>query len=420
MYHLGERNFRLATKPAAEARLWVQSGFAGGIQPWWHHLGAVQEDRRMFATAEPLWRWHEKHQRFLVDRLPVATVGMLWSQRNMDFFGRDAGAALVDEPWNGCAQALLRARIPYVPVHIDDIERVSRELGLTVLVLPNLGAMSDSQAAAIRAFVAGGGNLLATGLTSACDEWGEARPDLALADLFGASLDAAHFARSAARRLQLAQTWQQTYLRLPTEGRHEVLAGFANTDLLAFGGVLEPLRVAADANVALTYVPPVPVSPPEDVWMREPRTTIAALILRTTAGGARIAYLPADIDRRFARDQLPDHGALLAGLTRWAARDDLPFTVSGAGLVDCKLWKQGERLILHVVNLNNANTWRTPVHELTPIGPLRVRLRSGTRGRLRARSLVDGTQRPLRRSKDGWIEIAIERVLDHEVLVLES
>jgi hypothetical protein len=420
MYHLGENNFRLAMKPEPEVRLWALEAFAGGIQPWWHHVGAVQEDRRMFATAEPLFRWHEQHQDYLLDRRPVANVGVLWSQRNMDFFGRDAGAALVDEPWNGCAQALLRARIPYVPVHIDDIERVSRELGLTVLVLPNLGAMSDSQAAAIRAFVAGGGNLLATGLTSACDEWGEARPDLALADLFGASLDAAHFARSAARRLQLAQTWQQTYLRLPTEGRHEVLAGFANTDLLAFGGVLEPLRVAADANVALTYVPPVPVSPPEDVWMREPRTTIAALILRTTAGGARIAYLPADIDRRFARDQLPDHGALLAGLTRWAARDDLPFTVSGAGLVDCKLWKQGERLILHVVNLNNANTWRTPVHELTPIGPLRVRLRSGTRGRLRARSLVDGTQRPLRRSKDGWIEIAIERVLDHEVLVLES
>ena len=33
MYHLGEHNFRLATKPAGEVRLWAASGFAGGIQP---------------------------------------------------------------------------------------------------------------------------------------------------------------------------------------------------------------------------------------------------------------------------------------------------------------------------------------------------------------------------------------------------
>ena len=136
MYHLGEHNFRLAAKPVPEARLWVVEGFAGGVQPWWHHLGATQEDRRMFATAEPLWRWHEAHEAALIGRKPIATVGLVWSQRNMDFFGRDDAGALVEDPWNGFTQALVRARIPYVPVHIDDIERVSAELGLHVLILP--------------------------------------------------------------------------------------------------------------------------------------------------------------------------------------------------------------------------------------------------------------------------------------------
>ena len=54
---------------------------------------------------------------------PVATVGVVWSQRNTDFFGRDAAAELVDAPYTGFMHALVRARIPYLPIHADDIDR---------------------------------------------------------------------------------------------------------------------------------------------------------------------------------------------------------------------------------------------------------------------------------------------------------
>ena len=30
------------------------AGIAGGIQPWWHHVAAYHEDRRMYRTAEPV------------------------------------------------------------------------------------------------------------------------------------------------------------------------------------------------------------------------------------------------------------------------------------------------------------------------------------------------------------------------------
>ena len=64
-----------------------------------------------------------------------------------------------------------------------------------LLVLPNLGAMSDAQVASVRRFVERGGGLLATGESSLFNEWGDPRPDFALADLFGAHVD-----RPAARR----------------------------------------------------------------------------------------------------------------------------------------------------------------------------------------------------------------------------
>ena len=64
--------------------------------------------------------------------------------------------------------------------------------------------------------------------------------------------------------------------------------------------------------------------------MRAPKTDIPGLVLNTR-GNARVAYLPADIDRRFGRDNLPDHGNLLANIVRWAAGGRIPLEVEGRG-----------------------------------------------------------------------------------------
>ncbi len=169
----GEVSFRLSSKPPLEARMWMLEGIAGGIQPWWHHVGAYHEDRRMYNTAQPVFQWHKANERYLINRTPVAKVGVVWSQRNTDYFGRDAARTLVDLPYFGITEALLRARIPYLPVHADD---VAKEPGkFAVLILPNIGVLSDSQCALIRKHVEGGGSLIATGATSLFDEWGNTR-----------------------------------------------------------------------------------------------------------------------------------------------------------------------------------------------------------------------------------------------------
>jgi len=165
-------------------------------------------------------------------------------------------------------------------------------------------------------------------------------------------------------------------------------------------------------------VPAFPIYPPETAWMREPKTDIPALILSTAAGGGRTAFLPADLDRRFARDNLPDHGDLLANLVRWASKGDIPLAVEGAGLVDCHVYHQSGRLVLHLVNLTSAGTWRQPVHELIPIGPLRIRVRlpGDVRG-ASARLLVSG-KAVTSATTAGWSRLDVESILDHEVIVI--
>jgi hypothetical protein len=435
MYQAGTPTFRLAAKPAPEARLWMLEGFAGGIQPWWHHVGAWQEDRRQFRTAEPVMRWHEANERYLVDRTPVATVGVVWSQRNTDFFGRDDAEQTVDLPARGWMNALVGARIPYLPVHVDHLARNAAQF--RVLVLANLGAMTDGQVAEIRRFVARGGGLVATGQSSLCNEWGDLRADFALADLFGAHLPEKHGWRDDATRRRWAAQSDHTYLRLtpafgarvdgphaPTEAapvgtRHAVLDGFDETDLLGFGGTLQTLRVEPTAQVLATFVPAFPVYPPELVWMREPKTDIPGLILHERPGAGRVAYLPADLDRRFGRDNLPDHGRLLANLVRWAARDEMPLTVDGPGFVDCHLYRQAGRLILHLVNLTSAGTWRAPVSELIPVGPLRVAVRLPAEVTGRNVRLLVANRTVKTETTGGWSRFAVESILDHEVAVIE-
>ncbi|PYP76627.1 MAG: Tat pathway signal protein [Gemmatimonadetes bacterium] len=434
MYQIGTPMFRLATKPPAEARAWMLAGFAGGIQPWWHHVSAYHEDRRMYRTAEPMMHWHRENERYLVDRTPVASVGLVWSQRSVDFYGRDAGEELTELPLRGWMHALVRARIPHVPIHVDQIGEIGA--GISVLVLPNLGALADAQVAAIRRFVERGGALIATGQTSLFDEWGDARSDFALADLFGASrAESTTPARTASERLRSTAA-AQTYLRLTPElragvdgphvvsepratgTRHPVLAGFAQTDILAYGGSLEPLRVAAGASVLATFIPAFPAFPPETAWMREPRTEIPGLVVNEQ-GGRRVAFMPADLDRRYAIDNLPDHGDLLANLVRWAAGDSIPLRVEGPGLLDVELYRQSDRLVLHVVNLTGAGSWRAPMEEIIPVGPVDVRLRDPARKPSRmVRWRVGGrTERAV--AHDGWLRFTLPVVREHELALIE-
>jgi hypothetical protein len=434
MYQAGEPTFRVASKPEPEVRMWAVAGFAGGIQPWWHHIGAYHEDRRQYRTAESLFRWHEANEQYLVNRRPIATVGIVWTKDNVDFYGRDDAEARVALPQRGVRQALIQARIPYVPLHADHVDRDAD--GLSLLILPNLGAMSETQCASIRRFVERGGGLIATGESSRYDEWGDPRPDFGLADLFGVRGAGVHHG-SAGDADPSWESWaRHSYLRLTPElrsgvygpqigtepvggsTRHPALRGFDETDILPFGGRLEVVRAEPTAIVPLAFVPPFPIYPPETSWMRDPTTALPGLVLNELPGGGRVAYLPADVDRCYGRDNLPDHGQLLANLTRWTARDRIPLRVEGAALVECHLYQQPGRLILHLVNLSNPGAWRQALHELIPVGPLRVavQLPEGIDGQsarmLVAGSTVDSTV------AGGWATFEAPTVLDHEVVVV--
>jgi hypothetical protein len=152
--------------------------------------------------------------------------------------------------------------------------------------------------------------------------------------------------------------------------------------------------------------------------MREPKTDIPGLILNSKSGNGRIAFMPADIDRQFGRYNLPDHGNLIANLVRWASKENIPLTVECPGLIDCNIFHQSGRLVVHLVNLTSAGTWRQPVDEFIPVGPVKVRVKlpKDIRGK-GVNTLVSG-QKITSGIENGWIQFTVNTITDHEVVVI--
>lgn len=431
-YQLGSPAFRLASMPKLEVRLWSSAGFAGGIQPWWHHIGSMHEDRRQYTTAEPIFRWHEANEDVLVDRVLTPDVGVVWSQQNHDYFGRAVARERTMAPYRGIVKALDRHAVPYVPLHADDV--ATARVRVDVIILPNVGGLSDEHVGHIRAFVEAGGSVIATGETSVATDNGDARPDLALAVLFGV-----HRAEGSHGGIETPdgniENWSRhTYLRLapevrggvygprdatasaPEAVRHPILAGLDETDTLPFGGYLPAMRVAPDVTVLATFIPDFPIYPPETAWMRTPVTDLPAITVRTHPKGGKLIWFVADVDRCFAREDQFEHALLIANAVRYALDGKLKVSLSGThGVVTAEHYRQGGRHILHLNNRLILSRVPGRQYDLVPVGPVEVRVRDVVADAVSLR--VRGGTVPARRDGDVLV-FTVPEVLDHEVAVI--
>ncbi|MFC7620138.1 beta-galactosidase trimerization domain-containing protein [Microlunatus sp. GCM10028923] len=431
-YQLGRPAFRVAAMPQAEVRCWATAGFAGGIQPWWHHIGACHDDRRQYRTAAPLFGWHRDNLDVLIDRTPVADLGIVWSQRNHDLAGQDRAAERTLDPYRGVTRALNGAGLTSLPIPAEDLDRAAGRFA--ALVLPNLVVLSDDQLAAITRYVEQGGSVIATGDTGRLDENGRERADSGLAELFGIRTGTGIQGDLGSADPSIETHARHTYLRLtpelrgsvegpvdpaapvPAGQRHPVLAGLDETDLIPFGGLLREHRVDQGTQVLATFVPDFPIFPPETSWMRTPSTDLPGIVVRETPAGGRLVWLLADLDRCYARDQQPDHALIIGNAARWAVAEPT-LIIDGDGRVNANLYRQQDRLVLHLTNRTVTATVPGRQDRLVPAGPVTVRLRTPGRPSATATLRVRGGEVPVAADGD-LLTFTVPEVLDHEVVTL--
>lgn len=413
-YVRGDRSFRLASNPAEETRMWMIEGFAGGISPWFHHIGGSQNDRRQFETPIPLFNWHSHNEQYLYNRHDLANVGLVWNQTNADFYGRDNMREKSALPWRGFSHALAKARIPFLPINASDISKYSKRL--KTLILADIAILTDNQIEAVCDFVKCGGNLIMTGITATLDCDGNPSSNDKLWKLLGLKLTDKNLGVFS----EVNKDWEHysthTYFRLPSL-RHDILDGFENTDIIPFGGGLRIVESTGSLEPLISYIPAFPIYPPEFCWIREDLDEIKTIFAGKLESGARVVYLAADIDRCFGRGALPDHGRLLANAVKWVSNGTLPIKVEGPGYIDCKLYKQDDKIIIHLVNLSGCNS-SGYCDEYLPVGPITVTVDSQDIKASKALLTVSDGQVPIS-SSNGKLVFQIDKVIDHEMVVLE-
>jgi hypothetical protein len=410
---------RIASQPPAEHTLIMAEAAASGSRLWYHVIGASGEDRRCFEAIERFFDFYHRHREFYRDTESCAEIAVAYSQRIYDIYGQDQSSRLVTEPFRGVYHALVRARLPFDMIHVDDLDDDALRR-FRVLVLPNQACLSNAQCEAVRKFVQAGGALVATFETSRFDENGKRRDDFALADIFGVS-SAADFPHGPIRN---------AYARL--EAREELGSGFNGTNVLPLPEMhFCPVSLLEGSSAALTLIPPIPHMPPERAFFRAARTDTPLAVIRSHGKG-RVAYFPFDIDRICASANSPDHRRLLENAVRWALKEPPSVFIEGPGIVDVHVYRQWEeaekapaRVLIHMVNCTTPDLWLPPAAEIAPVGEQRLTVHLGklleaasSRRVRRARLLWRGEE--ARFEGDGDIvRVAIPSIEAYEILALE-
>jgi hypothetical protein len=365
-YNTGQPVWRHVAKSPAETTMWMAQTTASGMVPWFHWLGGTPEDNRWREVGRDFFTWLAANEPHFRNRRSIANLAVLYPQDTIAFYksgigpGRWAGGerAQTADYLQGLYYALLEGRFLFDFIHQADLTPEGLK-PYRALLIPNAAYLRDTECEAIRKYVQAGGSVLATFETSRYNEWGDQRPNFALADLFG--VDAAGTVVGPAGN---------SYMRI--EKQHPVTPGFEGTQLLPGPENRVPVKLKEQTPLVLSVVPSYPAYPPEMVFPGKSRTDEPAAVF-SQKGNSRIAYFAGDIDRTFWRSGNGDLGHVLQNAVHWVlGASQLPGRVTGEGVVELFAWETESGYALHLVNYNNPNMMRGPVRRFYPVGPQRV------------------------------------------------
>jgi hypothetical protein len=136
-----------------------------------------------------IFSWTAAHQEALYGGESAATVVLGYSPRTRDLLDEGAGDLYQPEEapffreYREAAATLLRNHIPFDIVILNEDLSSPDLAGYVTFILPNVAAMSDAEAAAVRDFADAGGKVIRIGETGSRNEWFEPRAADPLADV---------------------------------------------------------------------------------------------------------------------------------------------------------------------------------------------------------------------------------------------
>jgi hypothetical protein len=411
-YSNGTITWRHSSKTPAETTLWMAQATASGMVPWFHWLGGQPEDTRWRPTGQAFFDWLAANETHFRNRRSLANLAVLYPQSTIAFYGsngtttRTLNGATIDaaEYLEGMYAALLEGRFLFDFVHQENLTAESLK-PYRALVIPNAAFLRDAECDAIRDYVKGGGSALATFETSRYNEWGVAREDFGLQELFGVSVAG-----------DVIGPFNNSYLRM--EKPHPIFEGFNGTSVLPGPEFRVPVsHLPADVRYA-SVVPHYPAFPPEMVYPRIRQTEEPAAIFREQ-GSSRIVYFPGDVCRSYWRSGNPDLSRLLMNAVQWILKQQAaPASVEGNGLLETFAWETEPGFALHVLNYTNPHALRPFVSQLYGVGPLQAQVQVPGNRKITSVRALRAQKNLAFRNVGGTVRFEIPSVEDYEVVAI--
>jgi hypothetical protein len=407
--------WRLYASPEAENRPWIAQQFANGVNTWLHINGGYSElfDRRGLAPMRDVMQRLERWAPYFDGAVSGARVALVFSRHTQDNYGGGQPHARYLDFIRGWYCALMEAHIPF-DVISDKVLTPERMQRYGAIVLSNLACVSDELAAALDAYAANGGGIVASF-------------DAGAYTLDGAKRDAGAFDRLiGVRRTGQRSGLKSSYARIE-DAADPLLEGIGDTDLIPNEGALIEIAIEADRVVPLTLIPPViahsgaTISIPEYSAIKA--TTDIPVAVRGAHGSGRVVYFCNQPELLFYRYGFPDLGRVLANAVRCVLPEKPVIEVHAPDFVEATLMVQAKRRMVHLVNFpvgKPLNTgWRQIGRTLVPVPDIAVKLALGPGERVRAARLATTEATlPVQHHPDS-ATVVVPRLDDHEIVIFE-
>lgn len=357
--------------------------------------------------------------------------GLVVSEKTELWYGRDDPKQRYLKGVYGAFQALLERHLPVSLVTDRELE-LGRLEPHRVLFAPNCAALSQAEMETLRDFVRRGGGLVATYETSRYDEHGGRRGELGLADLLGAKLSGeldtrqVRFSWASPRitnaNLQLppSQAWAKDPVILDALGLCSGTqpAGTVNRSLpVACRNLLADPLPGAGAKLQLTTLD-------HDKRAGKIERGTHAGVIASSFGKGKVLYLPSDVTWSFFRFHPQWLSRLIELCLREAAGAPPPVEAEAPAVVQVTTQRQGERLVVHLLNdisslgrsQNVAGETVAERTEVLPVRDIRLTFRDRTLKRFR---LVPGGQTLAARPTAEGLQVTVPELSIHALVVAE-
>jgi type 1 glutamine amidotransferase len=388
--------------PNYEAQLAIAQTVACGSNPWFAVFDYALDHSRE-AAVKPIKEMQSflaSHEEYYTQTESCAQVALLNSSQTATYYvsdkgqfygeagsglevnlGVDAGGekrtvdwkarkgtceGTVNQSYTGYFTALTRAHIPF-DVILDGQLSAEGLAGYKTLILPNSACLSNIQIENIKAFVRGGGSVIAEFETGAYDEMGRRRESNPLLEALGVKNTG---------EMMTPRTAEE-YVKVKSQ--HPVVAGFNVGEFLPRPIYSLECEAAAGAEVASVFMGVINGSymPLSD------ETTLPALIANSYGDG-RALYVPSLIGDFYGRLKMPQYQSLIENAVRWVHSDPMPIEVEAPATVQVELRRSADKsqLLVHIVN--NTGDMQRPISEIIPIRDIKISLPGKDLQRVRA------------------------------------